>query len=456
VWSFTTRDPVQGKVLREWWLLINGTAIGNLTADPRYPGNPSGSELLSSFEGPVNWADNYGSRLSGWLVPPKSGDYTFWIASDDDSELWLSTDLDPNHAEVIASVSGWTGPQEWENMPSQKSASVTLQAGQKYYIQALQKEGTGGDNVAVAWQPPAGARAVIAGEFVQTYALPPLKAAAPFPPNGAVDVVQTLALSWFAGEKARQHEVYLGTDPAAVAAADGASALFLGRQAGTTFDAGSLEWGKTYSWRVDEINPDEPDSPWQGSVWSFTTANFILVDDFESYNDEEGTGTRIYETWLDGYADGSSGSVVGYFDPPFAERRAAYVHGGQQSMPLDYNNVSTPNYSEALRAWPAPQDWTVNGVDSLTLYVRGQSSNGPAVLYVALEDNAGNRGTVSYEDDTAVTSSTWREWKIPLSRFTGVNPAKIRKLYLGLGDRDHPTPGGAGLIFIDDIRVTRP
>jgi hypothetical protein len=455
VWSFTTGNPVEGKVLREWWSGINGTNVSDLTADPRYPSSPSGRELLSRFEGPVDWANNYGSRLSGWLVPPKSGEYTFWIASDDGSELWLSTDADPAHATVIAGVAGWTDSQDWENMPAQKSAPVTLQAGQKYYIQALQKEGSGGDNVAVAWQPPGGARDVIAGTHVRTYALPPIQAATPFPANGAVDTIQSPILSWFPGEKAQQHQVYLGQDADAVASADTSTAgVYQGQQAGTTFDAGDREWGKTYYWRIDEINASEPDSPWKGSVWSFTTADFILIDDFEAYNDDEGTGTRIYETWIDGYTDQSSGSTVGNLNPPFAER--TIIHGGQQAMPMDYNNVIPPYYSEAERVWDGPQDWTVNGIDTLTLYMRGRLSNTAAMLYVALEDSGGKTGTVSYGDDTAVQSEQWLEWKIPLSRFTGVNAAKVKKMRIGMGDQANPQQGGTGRIYVDDIRVTMP
>ena len=118
------------------------------------------------------------------------------------------------------------------------------------------------------------------------------------------------------------------------------------RQAGVTFDAGALEWNKTYYWRVDEINAADPESPWKGNVWSFTTADFIAVEDFESYTDVE--GSRIYEAWIDGMTDGKSGSVVGYLEAAngtFGE--TVIVHGGGQSMPMDYNNINAPFYSEA-------------------------------------------------------------------------------------------------------------
>jgi hypothetical protein len=465
VWSFTTRDPVEGKVLREWWSIIDGTNVANLTSDPRYPSSPSGSELTSSFEGPVDWADSYGSRLSGWLVPAKSGEYTFWIASDDGGELSLSTDADPNNARVIASVSGWTDSRAWDDAPSQKSAPLTLQAGQKYYIQALQKEGVGGDNVAVAWQPPDGVRGVIPGQFVHTYALPPIKAATPSPANGAVDTVQSPILSWFAGEKAVEHQVYFGQDANAVANADASNArVYKGQQTGTAFEPGTLEWGKTYYWRIDEINSGDPDSPWKGNVWSFTTATFIPVDDFESYTND--SPNRVFQTWIDGFGfspdeffpqgntGNGSGAIVGY-DPTVSDIMERTIARGRQSMPMDYNNANAPYYSEAERTWTALQNWTGNGVDTLTLYVRGRAGNDAGVLYVTLEDSAGKSATTSYSDDTAVKSSTWLQWNIPLSRFSGVNPAKIKKMSIGIGNRAQPTPGGAGRIYIDDLRVTK-
>jgi hypothetical protein len=160
-----------------------------------YPDKPSGSDLLDEFDGPVDWADNYGTRLYGWLKPPQTGDYTFWVAGDDETQLWLSTDMDPDNALMIANLTGWTPHADFDNTgggtggASQKSAAIPLQAGQKYYLMALSKDGTGGDSCTAAWQGPGVAtRAVIAGEYVDTFALPPLQAFLPSPANGAVDV----------------------------------------------------------------------------------------------------------------------------------------------------------------------------------------------------------------------------------------------------------------------------
>ena len=638
-WSFTTADGVSKKVVRQWWSNTSGTAVSALTGSPNYPNRPTGTELLDAFGGPVNWADNYGTRMYGWLTPPQSGDYTFWIASDDLSELWLSTDADPAHAVAIARVATYTNSQEWTKEAGQKSATIKLQAGNKYFIQALHKEGTGGDNLAVSWQGPGIAtQQVIKADYVDTFALPPLQAYSPSPANGAVDAPQSGALSWGAGEKAQKHDLYFGTDKAAIAAADTKSPLYQGQQSGTSFEAGALEWGKIFYWRVDEINAGEAGSPWKGTVWSFITANFIPIDNMESYTDEE--GSRIFDAWIDGWTN-STGSTVGNVTAPFAER--TIVHGGKQAMPLDYNNLRAPFYSEAEYAFAPLQNWTGNGVTDLSLWVRGnpvsfqdkgnnaftisaggndiwnnadafrfaykklsgngsltarvesigntdvwakagvmiretldagskhamiavtpgnscafqwrpapdgassssnwtgvavrapywiritrtgnafkgetspdgktwtqlgtdttvtigtsvyiglavtahnaaavttaefsnvatsgsvtgvwqvaaigsdpQPGNSPDKLYVAVEDSAGKVAVATNADPAAVLAAAWTEWKVPLSSLTGVNLAKVKKLYLGVGDRKSPVADGTGRIYIDDIRVTRP
>jgi hypothetical protein len=398
-----------------------------LTGNVNYPYNPSGTELMDSFEGPVDWADNYGTRMYGWLTPPESGEYTFWIASDDLSELWLSTDADPANAVVIAMVASWTSSREWTKEAGQTSAAITLQAGQKYFIQALQKDGGGGDNLAVSWQGPGvAAQAIISAEYVDGYALPPLQAFSPYPANGQVDAPQAPVLSWSAGENAQAHEVYFGDDPNEVAAADTSSPLFRGSQTGTSYDVGALEWDKTYFWRVDETSAGDPESPWIGRVWSFTTANFIPVDDFESYNDEEGMDTRIYENWIDGWMTGN-GSTVGNWDPPFAER--TIVHGGLQSMPFDYNNLTPPFYSEAYREFAPLRDWTGNGVTDLSLWIQGY----PALETIAITETAGQMSVTGDGADIWYSSD---EFTFAYKTLNGNGSIVARVVSNGTGSND--------------------
>ena len=265
----------------------------------------------------------------------------------------------------------------------------------------------------------------------------------PTPSNGATDVSPTPVLTWLPGQVAIKHHLYFGNDPNAVT--QGAAGADKGELADPTFTPGALESLTAYYWRVDETIAGG--TVRAGPVWKFTTC--LPVDDFESYTDDE--GSRIYETWIDGWTNGT-GSMVGNAQAPFAER--TIVHGGTQSMPLDYNNVKSPFYSEAEREFSPVEDWTAEGVDTLTLFFRGSASNGAGKLYVAVEDSTGKVAVAT--SDAALTTTAWTEWKIPLSNLTGVNLARVKKLYVGVGDRQAPVAGGSGRIYIDDIRVTKP
>jgi len=160
---------VTGSILREYWTGISGNTINSLTSNTNYPNNPTGSGKITSLEGPTNWADNYGARIRGYIHPTVSGSYTFWVAGDDNADLYLSTDDNPTHATRIAYVNGWTNSREWGKYSTQQSATINLVAGQKYYIEVLHKEATGGDNVAVAWQGPGITQQVIAGSYLSSY-----------------------------------------------------------------------------------------------------------------------------------------------------------------------------------------------------------------------------------------------------------------------------------------------
>ncbi len=156
----------RGAILREWWDRLPGVAVAELTASTRYPARPTGEELLSRFEAPFNWGENYGSRVRGLLHPAVGGDYTFWIAGDDGVELWLSQSESSENKRKIASSSAWTEPRNWDKQDSQRSLPVRLEAGRAYFIEALHKQGEAGDCLAVAWQPPGQTREVIPGTFL--------------------------------------------------------------------------------------------------------------------------------------------------------------------------------------------------------------------------------------------------------------------------------------------------
>ena len=269
----------------------------------------------------------------------------------------------------------------------------------------------------------------------------------PNPANSAVDVTQTPILTWAPG-LGTSHEVYFGAD---------ASSLELkgsGNLGSESYEPGQLEWATTYYWRIDEANSANADSPWTGPLWSFTTADFLIVDDMESYNDlDEGEpgSNRIYLAWVDGFdSPTTNGSVVGNLDPPFAEQRV--VHSGNQSMPFAYDNAV--GKSEATLNLTSNTDWTVNGVDTLTIWYRGGSTNAAETMYVVLNGSAG----VDNDNPDAAINRSWTEWNIPLQAFAdqGVNLANVNSITLGLGNRSNPVAGGAGSLLFDDIRLYAP
>ncbi|MEQ1752027.1 MAG: putative Ig domain-containing protein, partial [Prosthecobacter sp.] len=170
-WVITPATLGSGSILREWWLNIgSGVLVQNLTSNAAYPDSPSGSNQPTSFEAPTNIDDNYGTRMRGWVHPPITGQYRFWIASDDEGQLRLSANDTPAAATQRASVPVYSDPRLWTKYPEQQSVLITLQAGQRYYIEALMKEGGGGDHLAVAWQlPGTSGPEVIAGSYLSPW-----------------------------------------------------------------------------------------------------------------------------------------------------------------------------------------------------------------------------------------------------------------------------------------------
>uniref|UniRef100_UPI0037844BBC PA14 domain-containing protein n=1 Tax=Prosthecobacter sp. TaxID=1965333 RepID=UPI0037844BBC len=169
-WIVVLPNLGSGQIMREWWTEISGTTVASLTADPSYPGTPKGRDLLAEFEVPQNWDDRTGQRVRGFLHVPVTGQYRFAISSDDQSALLLSIDANPANAVQIASQPDWTEPRAWSWYAQQTSALITLNAGTRYYIEAIMKEGGGGDHLAVGWQKPGDTTiSVIAGTYLTPY-----------------------------------------------------------------------------------------------------------------------------------------------------------------------------------------------------------------------------------------------------------------------------------------------
>jgi hypothetical protein len=573
----------KGYVLYEWWFDIgDGTAVSDLTSNSRYPNSPDEAEWRSSFEGPVNWRDNYGTRARGYVYPPATGNYNFWISGDDYCELWLSTDDNPDNISMIAEVPGWTDASEWGKYTDQKSSAISLTAGKKYYIEALHKEAGGGDSLTVAWGGPVigAGPVIIAGKYlspvirpvdmlprepvpadteviwdtfftlewtpgvsavshdiffgqnyddveagtgdtyvgnqtesnlivgfidypfpeglvpgetyywrvdevndadpespwvgpVWSFSVAPKTAWAPNPADGAelvpvdvqlkwttgfgaklhyvvfgtdydevsntpmgkpagvasfnpgqlelaktyywrvdefegplthkgevwsfttegavsgpdpannaMDIKPTKILKWDAGAVAASHEVYFGADANAVKNATMSSPEYKGPKAlgEESYDPGKLMMNTQYFWRIDEVNNANPDSPWEGTLWRFTTGNFFAIDDFEEYNTDD---NQIWFAWHDGLGAGlpgtadylpgnGTGSAVGD-ETTGSYTEETIVHNGSHSMPFVYNNNQTglADYSEVEYTLTDQRDWTEEGVVELSLWFRG-------------------------------------------------------------------------------------
>lgn len=279
----------------------------------------------------------------------------------------------------------------------------------------------------------------------------PLRARGPLPADGAPDVALDTVLSWRPGREAVSHEVFLGTNEASVFY----GAVWAATVADNTYDPGRLDLGTVYYWKVNEVDPSGRVDSWKGDLWSFSTQEYVPIEDFEGYTDDFIAGQTIWQSWIDGYGDAGNGSQVGYATSPFAEQRI--VHGGEQSMPLAYDNRSAP-YSEASRTWAAAQNWTAGAADTLRLCFYGDPANAAERLYVAVEDNAGRMKVVRHPDSDAVCRIGWQLWTIPFSDLAaaGVNITSVTTLHIGLGDRENPASGGDGLIYIDDIAIGSP
>ncbi|MCH7918180.1 MAG: LamG domain-containing protein [Planctomycetes bacterium] len=266
----------------------------------------------------------------------------------------------------------------------------------------------------------------------------PTFATRPNPESGATDVAPDLVLSWGRnGREAGRHDIYVGSDPNTLPLA--------GSVTESSFDtlALDLQLDETYSWRVDEVNEAMDPSTWTGDIWNFTTVNTIIVDDMESYRDEE--FFEIWATWIDGFDDPvNNGAVVGAI-PSLGDfsPETTIVNGGSQSLPIHFDNSGAPR-SEAARIFAASQDWSKHGVQGLVLSFHGSLANSGGRLYVKINDTQ-----VVYDGDPAdLQRIGWHKWYIDLAALPAATRGGVNSLTLGIDS------GGAGVIYIDDILLT--
>ena len=335
---------------------ISGTSISNLTGSTNYPDNPSSTSIWTTLDSGTNIGDSFGHRVYGVIVPPTTGDYTFWIASDDASQLLISSDSNAANASVVASLNGWTGYQNWDANGSQQSPVLQLEAGKAYYLEVLHKEGGGGDHVAVAWQGPGFARTLLTTPAIFTSGdnAPTLLAA---PSNVTVDEGAAPTVIDLSGVFADSDPgdsvavaVHGNTDSSLVQTAMNGSNL--------TLSYPSLETGTvtitirgtdrlnsliTTSFTVT-INDSNPDSDGDGLLDSWEVAHFGSIGAQDGSGDPDGDGLTNEEE----ETAGSNPNNVDSDSDGFADG----LEVAQGSNPADANSTPSSTFANLHSYWP--------------------------------------------------------------------------------------------------------
>ena len=341
VWSFTASIPGLGTITQEIWYNIYSDSLEALRNHWKYPDQPDETTVLTRFETGDNLAENYGGRIHGWLYAPLTGDYTFWICTDDQGELWLSKDDEPRNVELIAYVkdsptasTGWAPRNTWTKYASQKSNPIRLTAGNKYYIMAIWKEGIGDDQCQVAWEGPGiPTRTIISGNYlsaepVGTY---------PQPADGARIGNKTPVLSWNPREAGVSYDVYLGTNFNLVNTVTkwDQSGIYRGRWRIASYTTEELVIGRTYYWRIDEVEVNG----WtinKGSIWSFTIVDVETVEYQVSTSEDDAYATN--DSLQNLSSDYLKVGLCLFAEPPY------YISG------MIFRNVNIPQGTEIISA----------------------------------------------------------------------------------------------------------
>ncbi len=501
VWSFTTRPaiPIVDPNLVGWWKLDEG--YGATALD--WSGHQNHATLVNSpkwvegyFDGALEFDGSDYATMDPVADDIKSNEITLsgWVKTSDTHGLWLSCNtagrgnvaiwsIDNSRAAMYdGSESAYEGYSNTVVSDGQWHMLTYVRTGATGYIYVdgfLENTHAAGYSfgptdlwsIAQEWDA-SGPTDFLAGivddvriynmaltqdQIVQLMRGDPLLAWNPSPARGSTrDIEHATPLTWSRGDKAAQHTVYFGTDATAVADANSSdtTGIYRGQQTGASYTpAEGVQWGGgPYYWRVDEINSDGTIA--KGRVWSFGVADYLIVDDIESYNDlpeDNPASNRIYKKWIDGYGTTTNGALVGNLDVPLTER--GNTHGGAQAMPLSYDN--NLKFSEATLTIAAGRDWTRQGVANLSLWYRGAAANAAEKMYVALNGTA----VIYHTDPAAAQAAAWIEWVIPLQQFAGLgaNLANVTSITIGFGTRSSTTTtGGAGQMYFDDIRLYRP
>ncbi|MHC4239927.1 MAG: LamG domain-containing protein, partial [Planctomycetota bacterium] len=459
------------------------------------------SEVLANVDAPISdeitisvWL--YGVQQSGDNLVLQAGDdgnYLEVLVPDDDGYVYWQAGNDSNDA------TRWEVPTDgwWDNW--HHLAFVKDESADKMYIYF------DGD---LAWSKPGGTISSLSGvvgedftigeyfdyegkmdDFrIYNYAKPESEieelyrggdlasAWGPSPYDGRIDTPRDANLAWNAGDYADSHDVYFGTDYAAVRDANTAVTMrvFRGNTTDEFNDIEILDLDTYYYWRIDEVN--DPNK-WKGNVWKFKVADHIILDDFEIYQDD----SHLQSTWSD-MATQPIGRTTGarLYLGKYSSSVKYLPHGGDQIMRFGFCNcicmISDVRYSETwLRMTPDKKDWTQEDVKALTLFFYGLPTNEvyeQDQMYVGIEDTGGKYAEIRYgdyertgeEDINDLNEPEWHKWFIGLPDFNDpcyaavpndVDLTDVNRLYIGFGNRRTQLCGGNGEVRFDDIRLSR-
>jgi hypothetical protein len=415
------------------------------------------SSQNSTGEGPINTINGSGmtsdvadvNNMAMWLSV-KGGKLPAWIQYDFDKVYRLDQMWVWNHNTTYEDQLGYGADQVTITYTSDGSTWQPL--GNFEFNQGVSMDGYAHNTtipftgvaaksvritITSSWQHPSQTGlSEVRFYYVPTYAREPQPATASVSINPT-----TTSLSWKPGREAVSHSIFLGTDANAVKAGAVASVA----STAAKYTPAGLELGTTYYWRVDEVNNAASPKTWTGDVWSFSTPDYFVVDDMESYTDAK--PNRVFDVWADGYdTPSNNGSVVGLgqsANGTFCD--GTTFHGGKVSMPFAYGQ-SSASLSEATRTFATPQDWTVAGAKTLVLFFQGVTTNVPGQLYVKI-----NSTKVNYSGNSAgLATILWKQWNVDLSAFSAADLKAVKTLTLGITGS-----GAKGTLYFDDLRLYR-
>jgi hypothetical protein len=443
IWSFTV-EPFARKITAD-----SITATASSQAAGQYPENTINEsglvDDLHSIQTTDMWATAEGESLPAWIQ------YEFdKIYQLNEMQVWNYN----GQAFLVA-----LGLQDVAVESSMDGVNWTLNDSVSVFNKA-----TGKDDYAANTTVPFGDVSVRyvkitansnwgGGGFFNQYGLSevrfmqlPVSARMPTPDDGATDVAIDVTLGWRAGREATEHNVYISTNEQAVIGGTVAAETVGEARYGPL----SLDLGTTYYWRVDEVNNAEATPIWQGGTWSFMTREYLVVDDFESYNDipmgEDGSNL-VYLTWIDGYDNPSTnGSTVGYTSG--ASLEMATVRSGH-SAPLMYNNttVGVSKITANANELQSGSNWTVGSPKQLVIWIYGSDDN-PSTdrMYVEVD---GVKRTFSGD----IAAEQWQDFTVDLASL-GIDLSNVGTVTIGL--EKTVSTGGSGTVFIDDIWLYSP